>query len=66
MLVDLRSERLNRGLTVAQMAERAGVTKRVLQNAERGTTPHPANALKIATFLERQVTDIWPVHEAAA
>jgi transcriptional regulator with XRE-family HTH domain len=59
--MDLRAERLNRGLTLEEMAERVGVTRRVLQAAEGGQQPRPGNALKIADFLGCQVTDVWPI-----
>jgi transcriptional regulator with XRE-family HTH domain len=60
-VIDLRAERINRGKSQREMADACGVTRRVIQRAERGSRPDPANALKIAQFLQRQVTDIWPL-----
>lgn len=63
MSVDLRAERLNRGLTLSAAAEQMGLASaRALQRVEAGeTTPYPQNALKIASFYGYKVTDIWPV-----
>lgn len=58
--IDLRAARLNRGLSLAAMASQIGVTKKVLGDAERGATPQPANALKIASFHGLTVTQMWP------
>jgi len=58
----LRSERLNRGLTLKQAATRMGVSWKTLQRAEAGSSvPFPATALKIAGFYGMRVTDVWPV-----
>lgn len=62
--VNLRAERLNRGLSVADAAEQIGVQKNILLNAENGSTPYPANAFKIASFYGYRVTDVWPVEES--
>lgn len=60
-MIDLRAERLNRGMSQREFAKAAGVTQRVLQRAEsRASKPHPASALKIADYLGVNVTDIWP------
>lgn len=62
MKVDLRGERINRGLSQAAAARAMGVDADALARAERGdTTPHPRNALKIASYYGYKVTDIWPV-----
>jgi transcriptional regulator with XRE-family HTH domain len=61
----LRSERLNRGLTLKQAAARMGISWKTLQRAEAGrSAPFPATALKIAGFYGLRVTDVWPVHAA--
>lgn len=65
-MIDLRAERLNRGKSIEAMAADIGVTKRVLQAAENGARPHPPNALKIATFYGKTVTEMWPTEEASA
>lgn len=64
--VDLRAERRNRGKSLAALAAEIGVTKRVLAGAESGSQPHPDNALKIATFFDRTVTEQWPTSDTAA
>jgi transcriptional regulator with XRE-family HTH domain len=64
MSVDLRTERLNRGLSLQEAAETIGVEASVLSRAERGdTTPTPGNAFKIATFYGRKVTEVWPLDD---
>lgn len=61
MSFDLRAARLNRGRTQRELAAEIGVSRRVLEAAERGdSVPHPANAHKIAQFFGLQVTDLWP------
>jgi transcriptional regulator with XRE-family HTH domain len=57
----LRAERLNRGLSVAAFARAVGVPEHVVRHAEKGGTPLPANALRIATYLGVMVTDLWPL-----
>ena len=55
----LRRLRLDRGLTQAEVARAAGVPLPVVQRAESGAVPRPRWALKLATFYERRVTEIW-------
>jgi transcriptional regulator with XRE-family HTH domain len=65
--VDLRAERLNRGLSARDAAREMGIDTNTLLRAEsREITPHPRNAYKIASFYGYQVTDIWPVEETTA
>lgn len=62
MNVDLRSERINRGLGMTEAAKRMDVHVSILARAEAGISqPHPKNALKIARFFGYQVTDVWPL-----
>lgn len=61
--MNLRAERLNRGMSLAEASGRIGVTERVLQGAELGRVPQPSNARKIARFYGQGVTDIWPVED---
>jgi hypothetical protein len=42
------------------MAAEIGVTKRVLQGAERGAVPHPHNQLRIADAYGLDVLVQWP------
>lgn len=68
--MNLRGERLNRGLSTRDAAEKIRVSRAVLTRAEDGLGVRPSHAKKIADFYGFQVTDIWPidgpVHEAAA
>jgi transcriptional regulator with XRE-family HTH domain len=67
MTVNLKAERLNKGLSLADAADEIGVPKHVLLGAETGqNTPRPANAFKIAGFYGFKVTDVWPLEESAA
>lgn len=62
MSVDIRAERINRGLGIAEAAKRMGVHVSILGRAESGENkPHPRNAFKIATFYGYRVTDVWPL-----
>ena len=66
-MVNIRGERLNKGLSAKDAADEIGISKQVLLNAEnRLNTPRPETALKIAKFYGHQVTDIWPVEERTA
>lgn len=67
VLMNLRAERLNRGLSLRAAAELMDVDRGTLAGAEAGTqTPHPPQMLKIAKFYDVQVTDIWPVAPSTA
>lgn len=61
--INLRAERMNRGLSAAVAAGEMGIEKQTLLNAETGTSPRPENAKKIADFYGYRVTDIWPITE---
>jgi transcriptional regulator with XRE-family HTH domain len=65
MSVDLKAERLNRGLSLDALSEKVIVAKSTLARVETGVTPRPEVALKIADFYGYKVTDIWPVEKAA-
>lgn len=56
---DLRTERINRGLSIRAFARRIGVHPRVIQNAEEGGIPQPRHAKLIADFLGYEVSDVW-------
>jgi transcriptional regulator with XRE-family HTH domain len=66
MSVDLKSERLNRGLSLDALAARTGVPKSTLARVEGGGVPNARTAFAIAEFFGYKVTEIWPVEEAAA
>jgi transcriptional regulator with XRE-family HTH domain len=60
--IDLKSERLNRGLSLDALAEKTGVPKSTLARAENdGPQPTASNAFAIADFYGYKVTEIWPV-----
>lgn len=60
----LKQRRIDRGLGLEECADLIGVTKRVLADAERGATPRPANALKIADFWGYRPSEVWPLEAA--
>lgn len=67
--VNLKAERLNRGLSRADFGRRIGISRETVRLIEAGSQPQAATAKKIADFYDCQVTDIWPVSnngEAAA
>lgn len=63
--MNLRVERLNRGLTAKDCAAEIGVPDYVLRYAEEGGRPRPAAAKLIADYFGIRVTDQWPVEQAA-
>lgn len=66
-MIDLRKERINRGLSGRQAAKEMGVEPDTLARAERGEgVPHPRNAKLIADFYGVKATDLWPVAERKA
>lgn len=64
--MNLRAERLNKGLSTRDAAAEIGVTQAILIRAEGGQGVRPAHAKKIADFYGCKVTDIWPVSDEAA
>lgn len=67
--VDLRAERLRRGLSARAAAEQIGegVTEDVVLWAERtGRRPSPANAVTIAKFFGLDSMVQWPIETKAA
>ena len=60
--INLRAERLDRGMSLDDAADKIGVPKNVLLGAEtRKSTPRPASAFKIASFYGYKVTEVWTV-----
>jgi DNA-binding XRE family transcriptional regulator len=58
--VNLRRERLDRGLSRNAAAREIGVHKEVLKGAEDGTSmPFPEKAYAIATFFGHKVSEVW-------
>lgn len=66
MSVDLKAERLNRGLTLDALSAETDVPKSTLARMEGGVSPRPAVRLKIASYYGYEVTEIWPVEQKAA
>lgn len=67
MKVDLRVERLKRGLSLDALSSEVGVPKTTLARVERGgPRPRPEVAFKIAKFYDFEVEDVWDLSEAAA
>jgi transcriptional regulator with XRE-family HTH domain len=62
--MNLRAERIDRGLSLAEAGELMGVDRRTLNKAEEGVMPQPAKAKRIADFFGVRVTDIWPVEDS--
>lgn len=66
-MVNLKAERLNRGLTREALAKELDVSTETVRNIEsRRTTPRVQTAKAIADLYGHEVTDIWPVDTEAA
>lgn len=63
MSFDLRTERVNRGLTQAALARLIDVDRGTVIRLERGGTPLADTALKIADWLDTTPAELWPVAE---
>ena len=58
--VNLRAMRLDRGLSLRQMATQCGNQEWVIRSAETGEhVPHPRNARVIADFHGLRPSEIW-------
>lgn len=64
--MNLREERLNRGLSLRALAAEIGIRHDVLHRLEQGATPQPRHRLLIADYFGKTVTEIWPELKAAA
>ena len=64
--MNIRAERLNRGLSSRDAAGEIGVSQAILLRAEDGKGVRPAHAKRIADFYGVKVTDLWPVEEREA
>ncbi len=61
-MIDLKAERVNRGLTLRSAALEMGVEPSTLQRAEAGVSvPRAQAAFRIADFYGHRVTDVWPI-----
>jgi transcriptional regulator with XRE-family HTH domain len=65
MTVDLKAERLRRGLSLDQLAEAIEVPKTTLARMESGTTPRPEVRKKVAEFYGFDLFDQWPLETKA-
>lgn len=58
----LEELRVDRGMSVPDLAKAAGVSAYVIRRAEAtGSRPRPENALKLARYFGLRVTDVWPI-----
>lgn len=64
--MNLKVERLERGLTQEEIAGQAKVSQSTWSRAERGLALNPNEARKIAAFLDKSVGEVWDFNEAAA
>lgn len=63
--MNIRAERLNRGLSIERAAAEIGISRGTLARAETGEMPQPRHAKAIADFFTCRVTDLWPVADPA-
>jgi transcriptional regulator with XRE-family HTH domain len=61
--INLKAERLNRGLSMIALAKQLGTSRQTIWNAENGKGVGPALSYRIADFYGYRVTDIWPVED---
>ena len=66
LLINLRLERLERGLSQGVMAEEVGITQSTWSRAERGLKIEPSSAKAIADYFGRKPKDVWDFSEVAA
>jgi transcriptional regulator with XRE-family HTH domain len=66
MMFDLRTARLNRGLSIRQAARETGVAEPTIRRLEAGEGAHPANAKKVADYFGVQVVDLLPPEQTGA
>jgi transcriptional regulator with XRE-family HTH domain len=57
-VIDLRAERLNRGLSVRELADEVGVDRKVIARLEDGGTARVANVKRVADYFGCKVTDL--------
>lgn len=59
LLINLKVERLERGLTQEEIAAAANVAQSTWSRAERGLGISPSEARKIAVYLDRKPSEVW-------
>ena len=55
----LQAIRENNGLTQKEVAKKVGVSERMYQKYEYGTTPNAETAIRIAKALNSTVEELW-------
>jgi transcriptional regulator with XRE-family HTH domain len=64
LAIDIRSLRINKGLSVADAAKQIGISRDALARAESAErVPQPRNAFAIAEFYGYKVTQVWPLED---
>jgi DNA-binding XRE family transcriptional regulator len=66
MNFDLRTARINAGLSQRELAAEVGVPYVTIQNLENGRGARPSNAKKIADHFDIKVTDLLPAEQSRA
>lgn len=56
----LRMMRIDRGLSVDALGERAGVSGQTIRRLEEGQLPNASTAFKIATVFDLKPSEMWP------
>lgn len=65
-MIDLRAERIRRGLTLPQLAEQAGIGYHVARRAEQGKPIREDNAKQLADYLGIDPVALQPETDVAA
>jgi transcriptional regulator with XRE-family HTH domain len=61
--MNLEAERINRGMSRADLAGVLGISAEAVRNIELGARPRPRTAKKIADLYGVKVTDLWPIED---
>ena len=64
MSFDLRTERVNRGVTITKLAKRTGLSRQTIMRLESGATPTAPTAYAIAKWIGRPAAELWPAPNA--
>jgi transcriptional regulator with XRE-family HTH domain len=65
-VLNFERERLDRGFSQAKIAEEVGISKSAWGRLENGESISPGNALKVATYFDLSVTELWPIDDTEA
>lgn len=65
MIFDLRTERINRGLTVSALSEATGVARQTIRRLEDGDVPQAPTAKKLADYFGVEAMRFYEEREAA-